>query len=147
MGYMSPMEYAVQGPAPTLPSLRPYRWGRFQGRFLIIIGSMLIGGALAYSAPTGTRVHKFGIGFFSADPEISRRFESGEWGYALGMLSGYLLLTIGTGIGLLKKRTFGLVLFLLLALRAMATLSPILLAFTLGSVPYYYKRWREFRIP
>jgi hypothetical protein len=141
------MEYTSQ--VETVAAThRPYRWGKFQSWLLIIVGSMLIGAALAYSAPVGSVAYRLGRAFFAGyDKEISYLFESGNRTAALGMVMGRLVWFLGAGIGLLKKRGFGLLVFLVLTIRAVLTLSPIALAFTVGSLPYYYKRRREFRLP
>jgi hypothetical protein len=62
-------------------------------------------------------------------------------------IAGSLIVTLGAGVGILKKRTFGMVLVLLLILFALAAHSFPTLAFWLGSLPYYYKRRKEFRFP
>jgi uncharacterized membrane protein YedE/YeeE len=97
-------------------------------------------------------VNDLGLGLVNIARETLLRCKNGDVAGAEGMLVAYLFQTVGTGIGLLKKRGFGLVLFLLLAVRAVGQsyvtlVAPVALAFTLGSLPYYYKRWREFRLP
>jgi len=98
------------------------------------------------------QVNDFGLGLVNTARETLYMCDNGNVSGGLGMLAAYLFQTVGTGIGLLRKRMFGLVLFLLLAIRAVGqssvtSLALVALAFTLGSFPYYYKRWREFRIP
>lgn len=144
-------------------SPKPYRWGKCQGWSLIILGLMMTATVLTFLiapknghvrefAAAFAQVNDFGLGLVNLARETLVRCDTGDVGGGLGMLAAYLLQTVGTGVGLLKKRMFGLVLFLLLAVRAVgqsyvASPSLVALAFTLGSWPYYYKRWREFRIP
>jgi hypothetical protein len=140
-----------QGPGAATVSPKSYRWGKFQGWLHIVLGLVMAGTVFAFlSAPNNRQIRAFALRFSQASDfgrEILLRLDSGDVGGGLGMLTAYLLQTVGTGIGLLKKRAFGLVLFLLLTVRAVASVSLVPLAFTLGSLPYYYKRWREFRIP
>ena len=137
--------------APPAPAARPYRWGRFQGWALIAVGLLLVVMlAASLGVPNIKALRDFAEGFMSASgfgQEMRLMFAAGNVAGGLGMLTAYLLQTVGTGIGLLKKRTFGLVLFALLTLGAVLTLAPLRILWTLGSLPYYYKRRKEFRTP
>jgi len=105
-------------------------------------------------APNSRFVQAFADGFFSGQPELIKEYRQALTqkdlailGHALGVIAGLLVMTFGTGIGLLKKRTFGVVLILLLIIRALLVGSLPGLVFWLVSMPYYYKRRHEFRSP
>jgi hypothetical protein len=150
---------------PTLSPTSPktYYRGKFQGWFLIVLGLLMTTAVLALlAAPKNEhlrelavaigRINDFGIGLVNTGLQILYACDKGNVAGAVGMLAAYLLQTVGTGVGLLKKRTFGLLLLLLLAVRAVAqsyltSIALVSLVFTFGSLPYYYKRRREFRIP
>jgi hypothetical protein len=118
---MSLLEYTNQGPAAATVNPKPYL-GKFQGWLHIILGLVMAGTVFAFlSGPNNRQIRAFAARFSQASDfgrEILLRLDSGDVGGGLGMLTTYLLQTVGTGIGLLKKRAFGLVLLLGLAVRA-----------------------------
>lgn len=101
------------------------------------------------AAPRNRTVQTFASGFFS--PQIARRLQAAatpaDRNYFAGLLSGYIALTVGAGIGILKKRTFGVALLLLNGFRALAALNLAGAIFTLGSSLYYFRRREEFHFP
>ena len=162
-GLMSPAEVPQPFEAEDLPiesdlrsgleEARSYKWGRFQGWVLVTVGS-LYGGLSIFSIvhtfrSEGTAVPHFwhtAIGLLSAPPV---RFVSAS-------------LLVATGVGLLKKRRYGLKLMYSCCI---LLLSDWLLQFLAGSkyvkgyvvdftdlafwcIPaifYYPRRWKEFR--
>ena len=141
----------AQSTTTPAPATRSYRWGTFQGWALIVVGLLLVAMLLAsLGVPDIKVLRDFSEGFMSSSgfgQEMRLMFAAGNVAGGLGMLAAYLLQTVGTGVGLLKKRMFGLVLFALLTVGALLSVAPLRILWTLGSLLYYYKRRKEFRAP
>lgn len=142
--------------APTPVQPLPYRWGKFQGWFEIVVGGVFCIVAvcviLVSIHPDNRVARGFVKGFFdgSGRPELFQRAQSGaveDYSYLTGYFAVTILSAFGAGIGLLKKRLFGMICVVILIFRAIGDVSILGLAFWLGSIPYYYKRRREFRRP
>src|SRR6266478_1031326 len=145
---------SMQTPITTTGQALPYRWGRFQGWFEIVVGAFLCLMAIfviVLILQPDNRVARGSVrGFFEGlgKPDLFQRVVSGrseDYGYLAGFFGVTVVLAFGAGIGLLKKRTFGIIFVLLLVVRAIADASILALVFWIGSLPYYYKRRREFR--
>jgi hypothetical protein len=135
-------------------TVRPYRWGKFQGWLLVAVATIIIAVAFcAFALKENRFAHGFVTGFLekAATKEVLTRWESGTEGgdqsYVAGFFAAQIVLLLGAGIGILRKRTFGMVFVLLLIVRAFLTGSLGPLVFWLGSMPYYYNRRNEFRSP
>ncbi len=131
----------------------PYRWGRFQGWLAVVLGVLLCFLLGCAFLPTNSG---FSSGFLqgylegTGNQKLYQRWLSAngeDQAYFAGYFGGQILLTLGTGIGLLKKRTFGVLGILLLVARSLLTVSLPALVFWVASVPYYYNRRHEFRTP
>lgn len=132
---------------------KPYRWGKFQGWAMVVVGAFFVlVAACTFLLPNSHAAQALVSGFFEGqgNTEMLRRLQSrevGEYTYIGGWLAGAVLLTLGSGVGILKKRMFAFVFVLFLIVRALTTVSIASLAFWAGSMPYYYKRRHEFRTP
>lgn len=134
---------------------RPYRWGKFQGWLCVVAGLLWASVAtcafVASESAIGRAIVDGALSGSGSTDVLSRwqawqvGRETGDFAYVGGFFVSQLLLTLGTGVGILKKRTFGIVLILLLILRAATWASLLALAFWAGSLPYYNKRRKEFR--
>jgi hypothetical protein len=133
----------------AIPQPRPYRWGRFQGWTLILIGtiSILTMLSLLYWADNA-----FAVGFFeSYDPRLLNVLHQAaithNYAEFEGFVIGSLAIPIPLGILILKKR---MSLFFLIAatiLKALLLASIPSLAYWVVCTVYYAKRRTELRWP